>query len=231
MHAPDMAVRLFILLQERTFADALAIRLESEPDMDIVAALNTDHAPPPNLFAGSMADVMLLDADLPGNGAFRLCEKMSQSSGAPRLILLSKSANPLRIVRAIRAGAVGWVCKNESLDRLIDVIRGVARNETWLPPGQTGQVLRLLLRETGRDEEEGAHLLSALTDREREVLSFLANGTRRRDVAKHLQMSPNTVRTHLQNLMGKLGVHSAIEAVALTRSQLGEELSTQQTVC
>lgn len=231
MHAPDMAVRLFILLQERTFADALAIRLESEPDMDVVVALHTDQAPPSHLFTESMADVMLLDGDLPGNAAFRLCEEMSQRSGAPHLIVLSQSVNPVRIVRAIRVGAVGWVCKNESLDRLIDVIHGVTRNETWLPPGQTGQVLRLLLCESDRDEKEGNHLLFTLTGREREVLACLASGIRRRDVAKHLQMSPNTVRTHLQNLMGKLGVHSAIEAVALTRSQLEDELSKRRAVC
>ncbi len=217
------------MLQERTFADALATRLEEEPDMDVVAALHTNT--PPHLFTGSMADVMLLDGDLPGNAAFSLCEKMSQSQGAPHMILLSHSADPARIVRAIRAGVVGWVCKNESLDRLIDVIHGVARNETWLPPGQTGQVLRLLMRGPDRDEDDGAQSLSALTDREREVLVSLAEGTRRRDVAEHLHMSPNTVRTHLQNLMGKLGVHSAIEAVALTRSQLEDELSQRSAVC
>jgi DNA-binding NarL/FixJ family response regulator len=225
-----MAVRLFILLRERTFADALAIRLESEPDMDVVAALHTQKGLPPHLFTGRTADVMLLDGDLPGNAAFRLCEEISQSPGAPRVILLSQSADPACIVRAIRAGAVGWICKNESLDRLIDVIHGVARNETWLPPGQIGEVLQLLLGGPDRDEEEGTPLLSALTDREREVLVCLAKGTRRRDVGKHLHMSPNTVRTHLQNLMGKLGVHSAIEAVALMRSQLDDELVQRHVV-
>ena len=67
-------------------------------------------------------------------------------------------------------------------------------------------------------------MLAALTGRERQVLVCLAEGTRRRDVAKHLHMSPNTVRTHLQNLMGKLGVHTTLEAVALTRSYLDDEL-------
>ncbi len=225
-----MAVRLFILLQERTFADALAIRLEGELDMDVVAALHAN-ARPPRVFMGSMVDVLLLDGDLPGNAAFRLCEEVSHSREAPHVILLSRSADAARIVRAISAGAVGWVGKNESLDRLIEVIRGVARNETWLPPGQTGQVLRLLLRGPDREQDEGTQLLSALTDREREVLVCLAEGTQRRDVANRLHMSPNTVRTHLQNLMGKLGVHSAIEAVALTRSQLDDELAQRRVVC
>ena len=74
-------------------------------------------------------------------------------------------------------------------------------------------------------DEDGGQLLSVLTGRERDVLLCLANGNRRRDVAEHLHMSPNTVRTHLQNLMAKLGVHSALEAVALTRQVLDEDLS------
>jgi DNA-binding NarL/FixJ family response regulator len=223
-----MAIRLFILVQERVFADALAIRLDAEPDVDVVAALHTS-APPSKMRPGK-ADVLLLDGDLPANAAFGLCEEMAHSAGAPRVVLLSHSADPARIVRAIRAGVVGWVCKDESLDRLTYVIRGVARSETWLPPGQTGQVLRLLLRGPYRDPDVSAHSLSALTDREREVLMCLVQGTRRCDVAKQLHMSPNTVRTHLQKIMGKLGVHSALEAVALARTELGDELSWRRAV-
>jgi two-component system NarL family response regulator len=223
-----MAIRLFILVKERVFADALAIRLDTEPDLDVVAALHTN-APPPHLCTG-MVDVLLLDRDLHADTAFRPCEQTSRSRGAPRVIVLSHSADPGRIVRAIRAGAVGWVGKDESLDRLIHVIRGVARDETWLPPGQTGQVLRLLMHGPDRQSQDGTELLSALTDREREVLICLAEGIRRCDVAAHLHVSPNTVRTHLQNLMAKLGVHSAIEAVALTRAELDDELSRRRAV-
>jgi DNA-binding NarL/FixJ family response regulator len=224
LKAAVMAIGLFILVQERTFADALAIRLEVEPDVDVVAALDI-RALPLRLSAGSRIDVVLLDADLGDNVAFRLCQELSRQSEAPHVVFLSRSADPEQIVRAVRAGAVGWVRKDESLDRLIYVIRGVARDETWLPPGQTGDVLRLLMHGPSQTEDDGVQLLAALTGREREVLVCLADGTRRRDVARHLHMSPNTVRTHLQNLMGKLGVHTAIEAVALTRSHLDDDLA------
>ena len=140
-----MAVRLLILVQERTFADALATRLEAEPDMEVVAALHA-RAPSAHLFTGSRADVVLLDGDLPDDAAFGLCEELSQRGEAPHVILLSESSDPRRIVRGVGAGAVGWVRKDESLDRLIEVIHGVARGETWLPAGDTGEVLRLLLR-------------------------------------------------------------------------------------
>lgn len=223
-----MVVRLIIVVEERTFADALATRLETEQDVEIVAAVHT-RAPSPSLFRRSPADVMLLDGDLPDDAAFRLCEELSQCSDVPYVIFLSRSSEPARIVRAISAGAVGWVRKDESVDRLIQVIRGAARGETWLPQGETGEVLRLLLRRP-EPEEDGGELLAALTRREREVLVCLAEGTGRQDMAEHLHMSPNTVRTHLQNLMSKLGVHSALEAVALARSQLGDQLSQRPAV-
>jgi DNA-binding NarL/FixJ family response regulator len=223
-----MVVRLIIVVEERTFADALATRLETEHDVEIVAAVHT-RVPSPSLFSRSPADVMLLDGDLPDDAAFRLCEELSQRSDVPHVIFLSRSSEPTRIVRAVSAGAVGWVRKDESVDRLIQVIRGAAQGETWLPQDETGEVLRLLLRRP--EPEEDGEMLAALTRREKEVLVCLAEGTRRRDMAEHLHMSPNTVRTHLQNLMSKLGVHSALEAVALARPQLGDQLSQRRAVC
>jgi DNA-binding NarL/FixJ family response regulator len=80
-------------------------------------------------------------------------------------------------------------------------------------------VLSLLLRRRdGRDD--GDRLLGLLTPRERQVLACLAEGAGRNQVAERLNLKANTVRTHMQNLMAKLGVHSTLEAVALTRSWL-----------
>ncbi len=191
-----MAFGLFILVQERTFADALAIRLEGEPDMDVVVALDTSELPP-RVFAGARINVVLLDADFPDDAAFGMSREVSQPPGAARVIFLSSSNDPERIVCGLRAGAAGWVRKDESLARLIDVIRGVARGETWLPPDQIEEISRLLGRGPGHDEDGGDQLLVALTGREREGLLSLTEGARRRDVAEHLRISPKTVWVHL----------------------------------
>jgi DNA-binding NarL/FixJ family response regulator len=225
--AADMTISLFIVLQERTFADALAIRLEREPDMEVVAAPDTS-ALPSRMVVGSRVGVVLLDADLADNAAFRLGQELSQAPEAPSMVFLSHTNDPERIVRAVRVGAAGWVRKDESLDRLIYVIRGVARGETWLPPDRIGEVLRLLMRGPDQGDDSDGQLLTMLTGRERDVLLCLAEGNRRSDVAAHLHVSPNTVRTHLQNLMGKLGVHTALEAVALTRQVSGEDLRAER---
>src|SRR6185437_15933519 len=215
-----MGISVLVVDQEHTFADALAVRLDAEQELQVVATVRV-YSPTSCLIAGRQAGVMLLDADLPGGAANELCEGLSGCDAAPRVIMLSCSAEPDRIVAALRAGAAAWVRKDESLQHLLGVIRGVTQGETWLPRAQTGQVLSLLLSAQDRQAEDD-HVLAALTEREREVLVCLASGAGRLEVAQRLQLSPNTVRTHLQNLMGKLGVHSTLEAVALTRSRLGQ---------
>lgn len=214
-----MGISVFVIDQERTFADALAARLEAEEDVEVVVAVHRQ-APAPSLIVGRHADVVLLDGDLPGNAAIHLCEELSGRDEAPRVVMLSRRSEARRIADSVRAGAAAWVRKTESFAHLLRVVRGVAAGETWLPPAEMGAVLRLLLQER-EQQRESDRLLASLTPREREVLSCLADGAGRRDVAERLHLSANTIRTHLQNLMAKLGVHSTLEAVALTRSQLG----------
>jgi len=170
------------------------------------------------MMAGSHIDVMLVDGDLPDNSALTLCAEVSSRDHPPRIIVLSASAEAGRIVAAVDAGAVAWVGKDESGEHLLHVIGRVRRGETWVPPAELGQVFRLLLSEQERMRQEDP--LAVLTLRERDVLLHVAEGADRKEVAARLHLSVNTVRTHMQSLMAKLGVHSALEAVAMTRSWL-----------
>jgi DNA-binding NarL/FixJ family response regulator len=215
-----MAIDILIADQERTFADVLGARLDDEDDIEVMGTVQVQ-APVSSLLAGKTAEVMLLDGDLPDDAANRLCEKLSRGDEPTRVIMLSFSSEPERIVKALRARAAAWVRKDESLEYLLRVIRGVARGESWLPPSETADVVQLLI--WGRDRHrENELLLAKLTARERAVLACLAEGAAHRDaVAKQLHLSVNTVRTHMRNLMAKLGVHSMLEAVALTRDNAG----------
>lgn len=210
-----MAINVLIADQERIFADALAARLDDEDDIGVMGAVQVE-APSSWVVTRKPAQVMLLDGDLPGDAANRICEKLSGCEST-LVIMLSLSSEPERIVKAFKVGAAAWVRKDESLEHLLQVIRGVARGESWLPPSETADVIQLLLH-AGEQRRKNERLLAALTARERAVLACLAEGAAHRDaVAKQLHVSVNTVRTHLQNLMAKLGVHSIVEAVALTR--------------
>jgi DNA-binding NarL/FixJ family response regulator len=215
-----MVINILIADQERSFADVLAARLDGEDDIEVMDAVQLQ-APGPWPLAGKCAEVMLLDGDLPEGAANRLCEKLSGGNEPTRVVMLSFSSEPERIAKALRARAAAWVRKDESLEHLLRVIRGVARGESWLPPSETADVIQLLI--WGRDRHrENELLLNKLTARERAVLACLAEGAAHRAVvAKQLHLSVNTVRTHMRNIMAKLGVHSMVEAVALTRDDAG----------
>jgi DNA-binding NarL/FixJ family response regulator len=215
-----MGINVLVADQERAFADALAARLQAESDIEVVGVVRVT-MPGPSPLGRDSADVLVLDGDLPGGAANRLCEEMSGRAMGTRVIMISSSSGPARIVQAMRAGAAAWVGKDESVEHLLRVIRGVARGETWLPPSEAGNVVRLLLLEQERHSEV-ERLLAALTPRERTVLACFAAADGRRDVvAERLYVSINTVRTHMQNIMAKLGVHSALEVMALTRDRAG----------
>jgi len=209
-----MGITILIVDAERIFAEAVAAKLDAEQDMTVVATCRPDGKE--SLEIARRTDVVLLDADLPGGAANSLCQTLTSLVTPPRVIMLSNSSEPKRIVAALRAAASAWARKDESFNHLLRVVRGTARGETWLPPAETGTVVRMLMRAQNQQQEQNT-LLAALTPREREILACLADGADRRDVAEQLYLSANTVRTHLRNLMAKLGVHSTLEAVAMIR--------------
>jgi two-component system NarL family response regulator len=215
---PSPVIHVLIVDQHLAFRDALATRLQAEPDLAVLAKAHSAEFAS-SVLVGRSADVILLDADLPDDSAIDFCPEIMQRPDPPCIVMLSDASEPERIVAAVRAGAVAWVRKDESIDQLLNVIRGVVRGETWLPPRELGVVLHLLIEDQDhrRDSDD---LFAALTPREREVLFLLVEGAGRKEVATRLQLSANTVRTHLHSLMSKFGVHSTLEVVALARPRL-----------
>lgn len=206
-------ITVAIVDQELTFADALAIRLDAEDDIKVVAVAKASSGPA----LGGCADIVLLDADLDGDTTTLLCD--ANSSPHTRAVMLSRTSEPERIVAAIQAGAAAWIRKDESVEYLLEALRGIARGQTWLPAAETGNVLSLLLHQ--QDSSNDDMPPARLTFRERQVLDCLASGAGRGEAAARLNISVNTVRTHMQNIMTKLGAHSTLEAIAMVgrRSQ------------
>jgi two-component system NarL family response regulator len=223
-----MRLGVFIVDQEHTFADALASRLQAEGDIAVVAAVSVE-LPALHPVLTQNADIMLLDADLPGGAAFTVCREVVGRGIAGHVIMMSYTTEPERVMAAVRAGAAAWMPKDESLQHLLRVMRGIAQGDTWLPQSVTGHVLNLLLRDPAPQRDTDL-LLATLTPREREVLACLAEGVARREVAARLRLSAHTVRTHLQHLMAKLRVHSTLEAVALARPALTQARPQGTTV-
>jgi DNA-binding NarL/FixJ family response regulator len=211
-------IRVVVIDGQRTFADALAARLTVEPGLLLVAVAESAAAAR-RLLDGRHVDIVLLDSELPQSLdlAAELTEIRAAASRSARVIMLGPVPEAPQTVEALRTGIVGWIPKEESIEQLLRTISGVMRDEMWLPAAAMGPVLRLLLHE--RDEQDATvnHPLGSLTPREREVLTYLAEGIGRREAAERMHLSAHTVRSHLQNLMAKLGVHTTLEAVAVAR--------------
>ncbi|MGA4841419.1 LuxR C-terminal-related transcriptional regulator [Streptomyces sp. G45] len=235
-------IRVLVVDDHRIFAESLAAALAAEPDVDVSAAGSgpaalrcLDRA----AAEGRRYDVLLVDADLGGSApalgtagrppvpvqdgqADGLVDGISLVTGvrtaqpSVRTVVLAEKDDPRRAALALQAGASGWVAKDCSLSRLLTVIRGVLRDETHLPPALLTGVLRELTA-ARKHRTESERLVESLTPREREVLRCMVAGLGRKAVAERLFLSPHTVRTHMQNVLGKLGVHSTLAAVALAR--------------
>ncbi|MET9604397.1 response regulator transcription factor [Streptomyces sp. NPDC006512] len=230
-------IRVLVVDDHRIFAESLAAALAAEPDVDVSAAGSGPAAArclERAAAEGRRFDVMLVDADL-GAAAGTVPAQREPGSGAPpgpdgialvagvrvahpgvRTVVLAERDDPRRAALALQAGASGWVAKDCSLSRLLAVIRGVLREETHLPPALLTGVLRELTA-ARKHRTDSERLVESLTPREHEVLRCMVAGLGRKDVAARLFLSPHTVRTHMQNVLGKLGVHSTLAAVALAR--------------
>ncbi|WP_031086515.1 LuxR C-terminal-related transcriptional regulator [Streptomyces sp. NRRL WC-3549] len=234
MGVPVARIRVLVVDDHRIFAESLAAALAAEPDVDVSAAGSGPAALRCLERAASENrhyDVMLVDADLGVTAGARatavpdgnaLVDGISLVAGvragrpSVRTVVLAEKDDPTRAALALQAGASGWVAKDCSLQRLLTVIRGVLRDETHLPPALLTGVLRELTT-ARRHRTESEQLVGSLTPREHEVLRCMVAGLGRKAVAERLFLSPHTVRTHMQNVLGKLGVHSTLAAVALAR--------------
>ncbi|MCK8680148.1 MULTISPECIES: response regulator transcription factor [Streptomyces] len=232
-------IRVLVVDDHRIFAESLAAALAAEPDVEVAAAGSGPAALrclERAAAEGRRFDVALVDADLgvPGgvaraaapravpDGAEAAVDGISLVAGVRRarpevrVVVLADRDEARRAALALQAGASAWVAKDCSLQRLLAVIRGVLRDETHLPPALLTGVLRELTAER-KHRTESERLVESLTPREREVLRCMVAGLGRKAVAERLFLSPHTVRTHMQNVLGKLGVHSTLAAVALAR--------------
>ncbi|MGW0552167.1 LuxR C-terminal-related transcriptional regulator [Streptomyces altiplanensis] len=231
-------IRVLVVDDHRIFAESLAAALAAEPDVEVSAAGSGPAALrclERAAAEGRGFDVMLVDADLGATAAavaravrvpepgedvpvdgISLVAGVRTGRPSVRPVVLAEKDDPRRAALALQAGASGWVAKDCSLQRLLAVIRGVLRDETHLPPALLTGVLRELTA-ARKHRTESERLVESLTPREREVLRCMVAGLGRKAVAERLYLSPHTVRTHMQNVLGKLGVHSTLAAVALAR--------------
>ncbi|MGH3882592.1 MAG: LuxR C-terminal-related transcriptional regulator [Pseudonocardiaceae bacterium] len=216
-------VRVLLVDDHQMLTEALAARLFTTPDIVVVGhcATRDSHpgAPHPEALATvARPDVITIEVTLARDAAPLLT--LFRTAWPPaHFVVLTASRDPEQAVEAARAGAVGWVSKESSIDTLIYALRCASRGHACFPPEQLGRILRELRADVGRAQRRDGPL-DILTCRERAVLMCLVEGRGKAEIADELGLSVNTVRTHTNKIFAKLGVHSRLEAVTVARSAL-----------
>jgi len=134
-----------------------------------------------------------------------------------KMLVLAAEHDLPQLIDALRAGATGYLTKEMSVEELIDAVKVVAGGGIVVPPDLLSELVRTLLHQEGRKTDDSIMTLSKLTRRERQVLALLAEGYDKDAIALDLAISPQTARTHVQNILAKLGLHSRLEAAAFAR--------------
>lgn len=159
-------------------------------------------------------DVAVVCANFPDRDGIAACAEIKRHCAPTRVIVIGPSADGDVLISAVKAGADGFVTVNDSVDQLADAISEVSRGASHVPPMMLGDLLRGLI-EFRREDDAAFERFASLGKREREVLVGICAGLGDQAIAARLHLSPHTTRTHAQNILGKLGVHSRVEATRM----------------
>ena len=203
--------RVLLVEDHLSFRQALAFMLDREPDLEVVGQAGT-LAEARGQLEG--VEVAVIDLDLPDGDGLAVVPALRAASPRATVLVLTGSAHPRDLARVVEAGAAGSLHKSVGLSHIVAGVRRVAAGESLFSPAELAE----LLRRAGEDRERGREVQAAfarLSPREYQVLRAVAEGLSDKEVAERLQVRPDTVRTHMTNILGKLGVDSRLQAVLL----------------
>lgn len=208
-----MQVRVLLADAHSLFREALSAALAGQPDLAVVAEAE-DGLEAVGEATRMEPEVAVLDADLPNCEGVRAARLIRERVPGCRVVLLAAEEEQDTLADAINAGVNAYLTKASPLADLVDAIRAVHRGDTLVPARMLGGLLDRLVNRR-REQSDAVRRMGRLTPREREVLALLAQGGDNDSIARDLVISPQTARTHIQNVLVKLGVHSRLEAAAV----------------
>ncbi|GHH94683.1 response regulator [Streptomyces capillispiralis] len=214
-----MTIRVLLADDQALLRSAFRVLVDSEPDMEVVGEAS-DGAEAVRLAREQRADVVLMDIRMPGTDGLAATRMISADPALAgvRVVILTTFEVDDYVVQSLRAGASGFLGKGSEPEEMLNAIRIAAGGEALLSPLATkGLIARFLAQEgTAGDADRDparAERLDSLTVREREVLVQVAGGHSNDEIAERLQVSPLTVKTHVNRAMAKLGARDRAQLV------------------
>lgn len=210
MSAENRRIRVLFVEDHQLLADALTALLGREPDIEVAGVART--VAEAKTMSKDRLDVVLMDYHLPdGTGAEATRAIKARWPGA-RVVMVTALTDDETVLESIQAGADGYLTKDRAAQDVVHAVRAAHAGETLLPRTVIAEIARRVA--TARERGDERRLVEPLTPRELEVLRALTDGLSTPEICDRLFIAPNTLRTHVQNIMGKLRVHSKLEAVA-----------------
>ena len=192
-------IRIMVADDHPIVRDGIVSLVAAEKDLQLVAQA-ADGVKALELLKKHLPDVLLLDLRMPGGDGLEVIEQIQKLRLPTRVIVLTTFENEQDIHRALKAGARGYLLKDTPRPELLDAIRRVHRGETCIPP----RISQKLVEKMNRPE---------LTEREGEILSFIAEGDSNKTIGDKLGITEGTVKTHVKGLLKKLAVPGRTAAV------------------
>ncbi|MET8160110.1 response regulator transcription factor [Sphaerisporangium sp. NPDC005289] len=202
------ALRVMVVDDHPMWRDAVARDLENA-GYQVVATVGEGRQAL-RVAAALRPDVVILDLRLPDLSGVEVARGLAASDPAPRVLVLSASAEHEDVLEAVKAGACGYLVKSASREEFLGAVRRTAGGEPVFTPGLAGLVLGEYRRLA---TQRPSHAGPRLTDRETEVLRLVAKGLSYRQIAERLVLSHRTVQNHVQNTLNKLQLHNRVELV------------------
>lgn len=210
-----MMIKILLADDQALFREGLRLVLAAQSDLEVVGEA-TNGAEALELAATLRPHIVLMDMRMPVMGGVEAIRCLQETQPECRVIVLTTFDEDELLFAGLRAGAVGYLLKAVSSPRLLEAIRTVARGDAILDPAITNKVMSAFAR-LASPKPQPQPLVEPLSEREIEVLRLLASGVSNQELADQLIVAVNTVKRHVSNIMGKLGVENRTQAVAKAR--------------
>ncbi len=199
-----MSLKVLITEDHKLVSEGLTAMLNMTDEVELVGVVNSGEKAVERVGAGGV-DVVLMDVNLgPAMNGIEATRLIKQDYPDTSVLVLTMFTDPGTVAEAVKAGADGYLSKGATKESVVQAIKDVSQGRAVLDPNVTEGIFG---RISGKDAQ-------ALSDRELSVLQELSNGRSTREVAQHIHVSEETVKTYLKQIFRKLGVHDRTEAVA-----------------
>ena len=203
-------IRILIADDHPLFREGVAQSLANEPDFVVVGQAGSGEEVL-TLVAEPLPDVLLLDVAMPGDGGIVTAGKVATAWPIVRIMMLTVSEDQDDLMAALKAGARGYVLKGVTARDLTNAVRQVADGDVYISPALAGGILFEL---TAVKQENP---LTTLTERERDIVSLVAEGLTNREIGARLHLAEKTIKHYMTNVLQKLHVRSRVEAALLAQ--------------